>query len=97
MEFTPRISNIDDEKEKKRLLQRMENLVQKGKKQGVKVTKEVIKTLEVAPKIEEYSKLRSVDLIIMGSHGRTGLKKFAFGSVANEVAPRSKCPIMIIN
>jgi nucleotide-binding universal stress UspA family protein len=37
-----------------------------------------------------------VDLIIMGSHGRTGLKKLLMGSVAERVIGQSPCPILVI-
>jgi nucleotide-binding universal stress UspA family protein len=37
-----------------------------------------------------------VDLIIMGSRGRTGLKKLLMGSVAERVIGRSPCPILVV-
>ena len=36
------------------------------------------------------------DLIILGTHGRTGFDHFISGSVAESVARRSKCPVLII-
>lgn len=38
----------------------------------------------------------NADLIIMGSHGRSGLKKFVLGSVAQKVASESSIPVLII-
>lgn len=38
----------------------------------------------------------NADLIVMGSHGRTGLKKFFLGSVAQEVLSISPLPVLII-
>jgi nucleotide-binding universal stress UspA family protein len=37
-----------------------------------------------------------VDLIIMGSRGRTGLKKLLMGSVAERVIGQSPCPILVV-
>jgi len=37
-----------------------------------------------------------VDLIIVGSHGRTGLKKFLMGSVTERVIGGSPCPILVV-
>jgi nucleotide-binding universal stress UspA family protein len=37
-----------------------------------------------------------VDLIIMGSYGRTGLKKLLMGSVTERVISRSPCPILAV-
>lgn len=36
------------------------------------------------------------DLIILGTHGRTGLDHFLVGSVAESVARKSECPVLII-
>ena len=41
-------------------------------------------------------KEKGVDLIVLGSHGRTGLKKFFMGSVAQKVVGYSRCPVMIV-
>ncbi len=36
------------------------------------------------------------DIIVMGSHGRTGIKRLLMGSVAENVLRHSKCPVLII-
>lgn len=36
------------------------------------------------------------DLIVIGSHGRTGLNHFLMGSVAEHVARKSACPVLIV-
>jgi nucleotide-binding universal stress UspA family protein len=42
-----------------------------------------------------FAEKNNVDLIVMGSHGRTGFKKMVLGSVANGVLGRAKCPVLI--
>ena len=37
-----------------------------------------------------------VDLIVMGSHGRTGLGRLVMGSVAEELARKASCPVLIV-
>ncbi len=37
-----------------------------------------------------------VDLIIMGSHGRTGFKKLLMGSVAERVIGQTPCPVLVV-
>lgn len=36
------------------------------------------------------------DLIIMGTHGRTGIDRILFGSVAEKIVKSSKCPVLTI-
>jgi len=36
----------------------------------------------------------NVDLIVMGTHGRTGLSRLLMGSVAEAVVRRAKCPVL---
>lgn len=38
----------------------------------------------------------SIDLIIMGTHGRTGLNRFVFGSLAEKIIKLSPVPVMTI-
>lgn len=40
--------------------------------------------------------LEKVQLVVMTSHGRTGVKRFLFGSVAEKVVRRASCPVLTI-
>jgi universal stress protein A len=42
------------------------------------------------------AKEEDVDLIVMSSHGRTGLSRVLLGSVAEEVMRKAECPVMIV-
>ena len=46
--------------------------------------------------ILEEAKEKSVDLIAMGTHGRTGIKRVIMGSVAQNVIGSSPCPVLVI-
>jgi nucleotide-binding universal stress UspA family protein len=46
--------------------------------------------------ILQFAEQESVDLIIMGSHGRTGLSKLVMGSIAQGVMRDAKCPVLIV-
>ena len=48
-----------------------------------------------ADKIVEVAKDRQVDLIVMGTQGRTGLPHLLLGSVAERVARLAPCPVMV--
>lgn len=46
--------------------------------------------------IVEYAEDRDVDLIVSGTHGRRGLRRFLIGSVAEEVLRRAPCPVLTV-
>lgn len=46
--------------------------------------------------IVKFANENSVDLIAMGTHGRTGLAHMLVGSVAERVVRTSKCPVLTI-
>jgi nucleotide-binding universal stress UspA family protein len=53
----------------------------------------------VGPPVAELLKLaerEEVDLIVMGSHGRTGFSRLLMGSVAEGVMRRASCPVLIV-
>jgi nucleotide-binding universal stress UspA family protein len=46
--------------------------------------------------ISKILKLQNTDLIVMGTHGRTGLKKVILGSFAETVFRRASCPVLTV-
>jgi len=46
--------------------------------------------------IIQMAKNESVDLIVMGTHGRTGLDHVLFGSTAEKVVRKSPCPVLTV-
>ena len=41
------------------------------------------------------AKEKNIDLIVMGTHGRTGLEKLLIGSVAERVVGHAPCAVMV--
>lgn len=62
------------------------------------LTCETIVRLDEQPHgvIVEEAKKREVDLIIMGTRGKTGLKRVFLGSVAQKVIGYAPCPVMVV-
>jgi len=49
-----------------------------------------------AEEICRYAVDHEVDLIVMGSHGRSGFKRMLLGSISNAVANHAHCPVTIV-
>jgi nucleotide-binding universal stress UspA family protein len=60
-------------------------------------TKTVVVAGDAAEKIVEYIEDQHIDLVIMGTHGRKGMDKVIFGSVADRVIRLSPVPVMVVN
>lgn len=67
---------------------------------GAKITDRPVVTHVIAgapgPSIIEAAKEYQADLIVMGTHGRTGLARLLMGSVAEHVLRHAECPVLTI-
>lgn len=52
--------------------------------------------LQPADEIIGFAEKENVDLVIMATHGRTGLTRWVMGDTANKVARGFKCPLLLI-
>lgn len=57
---------------------------------------EVIVHGEAATEIVRVARERGVDLIVVSSHGRTGLGRMLFGSTAEAVVRHATCPVLVV-
>jgi nucleotide-binding universal stress UspA family protein len=64
---------------------------------GIVTRPSVIEGLRAPEAIVQAAERLGVDLIVMASHGRSGLKRALLGSVAEEVARRSPKPVLIVH
>jgi nucleotide-binding universal stress UspA family protein len=51
---------------------------------------------DAATEILRLAEETRADLIVMGTHGRTGLRRFIAGSVAEQVVRRAPCPVLTV-
>jgi nucleotide-binding universal stress UspA family protein len=66
-----------------------------GKASGIRV-EPVILEGHPAHKILEFAEQEGMDLIVMGTLGRSGLERFLMGSIAEKVVKHSKIPVMVV-
>ncbi len=63
--------------------------------EGVKFRREFI-VGNPADQLVDYANEHAIDLVVMGTHGRTGLSRLLMGSVAEALVRRSPCPVLTI-
>jgi nucleotide-binding universal stress UspA family protein len=51
---------------------------------------------EPAAEIVSFAQGRGVDLLVLGTHGRTGLEHALMGSIAERVVRRAHCPVLTV-
>ena len=74
----------------------LERLVHSKRGRGVEVRRAQERDVAAAPAILRYSEDHAIDLIVMATHGRRGLRRLVLGSVAEEVVRYSSRPILTL-
>jgi nucleotide-binding universal stress UspA family protein len=64
-------------------------------REGVTVSSEV-RFGRPADEIISFAKDMKIELIAMSTHGRSGLARWAYGSVADRVLHTAKCPVLLV-
>ncbi|WP_294346822.1 universal stress protein [Prosthecochloris sp.] len=73
----------------------LEEIIRTEREQGVEVQADVQIGTPSETILEKAEEL-DVNLIIVGSHGKTGLSRILMGSVAESVVRKAKCPVLIV-
>jgi nucleotide-binding universal stress UspA family protein len=73
----------------------LNRLLARARNEGVRV---IGLLLDGVPheQIVRAAKSKNANLIVIGTHGRTGLAKFVLGSVAGRVVAMAPCPVMTV-
>jgi nucleotide-binding universal stress UspA family protein len=62
---------------------------------AVRVRRELLHG-DPAKEVVDLARREKADLIVVGSHGRTGLERLLMGSVAESIVRRASCPVLTI-
>ena len=68
----------------------------RGTTAGVDVTTALLERDDIVGAVVDYATDEGVDLVVMGTRGRSGLGRFAFGSVAERTVRLSPIPVMTV-
>ncbi|HUL23618.1 MAG TPA: universal stress protein [Thermodesulfobacteriota bacterium] len=87
---------IVDEKQRDAVEKYLADLAEELKKRGFRVTTAVRTGQQVAAEIIDFAKEAGVDLIVMCTHGRSGISRWVLGSIAHKVLIRAETPILLL-
>jgi nucleotide-binding universal stress UspA family protein len=73
----------------------LSKVVEKGKKEDVKI-QEILIFGNPSHDMSKIAEKSGADLVVIGSHGRTGLEKLLMGSVAESVLKSVKVPVLVV-
>ena len=67
-----------------------------GEKEGVTIYTAILKANIVSEAIVTFAQKRKVDLVVMTSHGRNGIKRLILGSETTQVLTHSHIPVLVL-
>jgi nucleotide-binding universal stress UspA family protein len=73
----------------------LKEVVNKVRLDGLKPRGELLKG-QVAESLAEYAAKNGVDLIIIATHGRSGVSRWVWGSVADRILRSSCIPVLMV-
>ena len=75
---------------------RLDELAAKISKRGLAVKTVVATANDVSMELLRVAEHNNVDLIVIATHGTTGWRKLAFGSVTEKVVRLANCPVLMM-
>ena len=73
----------------------LDNLI-KNEIAGEVPARKVVRTGKPFYEINQYADEESIDLIIIATHGHTGMEHILFGSTAEKVVRKAPCPVLVV-
>ena len=96
MAFETTFIDMDEKRQEKAAFAEIAKMESATKKYGVSISGAIVKTKSIPNKITSFAKTQKSDLIVIGSHGRTGFLKIVMGSVANHVLSQAPCTVLVV-
>jgi nucleotide-binding universal stress UspA family protein len=87
------------ESEKTKIQKILDDIKQKAKLASILSKNEILmipRTEGTVKHIVIYAEDKEIDLIVVGTRGRTGIKKILLGSVASGVVTYAHCPVIVV-
>ncbi len=94
--YEARASSQLIKKQSKIVKEHFEELENLAGKNNISIKSKILTSGPAVNNIVTFAKSKKYDLVVIGSHGRTGFNKWLLGSVANGVSQKTNCPVLIV-
>jgi len=85
------------EEEKKAAQEIVDDVKKLGDAAGVKISTKIVERHPSVPDaIIQFAKEEGIDLIVMGTKGKTAIRRFLLGSVTESVVHHAHCPVLVV-
>ncbi len=95
-DITSDLTNATENKLREAASAYLSETANKLNKDGIK-TETIVKQGNPANEILDYIQKNTVDLVILSTHGRSGISRWLMGSVADKVTRHSSAPVLIVS
>ena len=74
-----------------------DEIKEKANKKGIQLkTESIVAKKSLSNTILEYVEEHNINLVVVGTRGRSGIKKMLLGSIASGLVTYSPCPVLVI-
>jgi nucleotide-binding universal stress UspA family protein len=68
----------------------------KANEKDIQIKTEIISSKDISGGILDFAQENNIDLIVIGTRGRSGFKRLLLGSVASHVVTYAHCPVLVV-
>ena len=68
----------------------------KANEKDIQIKTEIISSRDISGGILDFAEENNIDLIVIGTRGRSGFKRLLLGSVASHVVTYAHCPVLVV-
>ena len=68
----------------------------KANEKDIHIKTEIISSKDISGGVLDFAEENNIDLIVIGTRGRSGFKRLLLGSVASHVVTYAHCPVLVV-
>ena len=88
-------AKLIEEEEKSSAARYLKKVISRVKQGGIKYKADVL-VGKVADRLVDYADANEIDLVLIATHGRSGISRWVRGSIADRVLRSSRAPVLMI-